>query len=499
MRAAHSVEVCRHSMARARSPLGIGDANYRRKSATVVAASAISQPEEEEDPVVKTSSGRFRSASTSSFAHARHQRRQADHVLVKAEFLEELQALHEDFVARKLLATADEDTSEEALDGAFGKDGSWACSSAIPEAGLLFEATEEPYAVRDWRVLPPGLEEGAMRALLERCGIAAVNMKGCKGRNDRAVGQDVVCVARLADDWQVFCVFDGHGPSGHWPAQRLARTAPYFLQGRHCSSLLRRGKVEAALKLAFKAMQNDLVGQSILQSIDLQISGSTAAVVLRHAARREVWVATVGDSRVALLHPDGGAVHETSDHKPCRPDEAERIETSGGEIRSRKYADGFIERRIYLRNKPFPGLCLTRSMGDQSVKDIGICAEPEVVTWSMTDDEAYLVVCSDGVWEFFNRHDVAGIVLGAIRRGASPQQAAENLLKASVDAWKVTEANTYCDDISIIVASLTSKQAPRWDDDVRCDANPSKSLLYSSASGFYPEATRGVCEVCAVQ
>lgn len=46
--------------------------------------------------------------------------------------------------------------------------------------------------------------------------------------------------------WSVFCLFDGHGDSGHWPAQRAARTLPYFLQASSsCSTMLKQGKIKA--------------------------------------------------------------------------------------------------------------------------------------------------------------------------------------------------------------------------------------------------------------
>jgi protein phosphatase 2C len=43
-------------------------------------------------------------------------------------------------------------------------------------------------------------------------------------------------------------------------------------------------------------------------------------------------VASYGDSRVVLCRAGGEAVELTSDHKPDRPNELERIEAAGGRV-----------------------------------------------------------------------------------------------------------------------------------------------------------------------
>merc|ERR1712037_403109 len=136
--------------------------------------------------------------------------------------------------------------------------------------------------------------------------------------------------------------------------------------------------------------------------------------------------------------------------------------------------------------------------GDHSVKDIGVVAEPEVVCWPLKDEKALLLACSDGVWEFLSSGNSAEVIFGAIREGATHQQALDALLREAVKQWHTHEEGTYyVDDISIVMASLTSQEAPRYDDN--CVSRVPQSLLYNANVGFYPEGTRGMCEVCAVQ
>ena len=44
---------------------------------------------------------------------------------------------------------------------------------------------------------------------------------------------------------------------------------------------------------------------------------------------------------------------------------------------------GFVEERLFIKDEEFPGLCMTRSLGDLCVKQHGITAEPEIVTWDV--------------------------------------------------------------------------------------------------------------------
>merc|ERR1712008_51082 len=92
----------------------------------------------------------------------------------------------------------------------------------------------------------------------------------------------------------------------------------------------------------------------------------------------------------------------------------------GGEIIRIEHDDGFCEERVNIKGEGFPGLCMTRSLGDLSVKEYGVTAEPEVVEWPLDNfPNALIVAASDGVWEFLTNEQVSQIVLGALESGAS--------------------------------------------------------------------------------
>lgn len=49
---------------------------------------------------------------------------------------------------------------------------------------------------------------------------------------------------------------------------------------------------------------------------------------------------------------------------------------------------------------------MTRSFGDQIAASVGILAEPEINEWKLTNEDKFMVLASDGVWEFIESEEV---------------------------------------------------------------------------------------------
>ena len=279
-----------------------------------------------------------------------------------------------------------------------------------------YEGKEAPYSCRAWQVRP-GSVTG--ESLLKSFGVGAVNMKGVKGFGDKSVGQDCCSISVLPSGWHVYCLFDGHGDGGHWPAQRASRTLPYLLEATQaCSTMLKQDSVEAALYHAFEKVQMDLVRQSVEQDFELQVCGSTAVCVLQHPRHHKVWAAYLGDSRAVLIVPGKGAVAQTMDHKPSVESERARLEGLGVDIQRKVHEDGFVEERLFIQGEDFPGLCMTRSLGDLCVKDHGVTAEPEVLSWNTSDyPDSYVLIASDGIWDCFTSDEMSEFETSLQTRG----------------------------------------------------------------------------------
>lgn len=296
-------------------------------------------------------------------------------------------------------------------------------------------------------------------ALLARCGIGVINTKGKKGLMDQKLGQDNFSITRLPGGWEAFCVMDGHGGDGHWPSTRAVRTTPYFLSQPDCTKMLEAGKVEAALQHAFLEVERDLEVHARREKIKIFLSGSTASCALWHP-NHGLWIGYVGDSRVALVDPaEGSVLQMTQDHKPDVPVERARIMLHGCCLESQEHADGTTEMRIFVKDKPYPGITMTRSLGDTCVKDHGVLAFPEVVNWPMPEaslgrQSPLLIMASDGLWEFISTEEVASMVQRFLAQGLSLQATAEQLSHISRTKWRENEGS-YCDDITVLLVPLT--------------------------------------------
>eukprot|EP00928_Gymnodinium_smaydae_P054621 TRINITY_DN38361_c0_g1_i1.p1 TRINITY_DN38361_c0_g1~~TRINITY_DN38361_c0_g1_i1.p1 ORF type:complete len:469 (-),score=71.03 TRINITY_DN38361_c0_g1_i1:88-1446(-) len=338
-----------------------------------------------------------------------------------------------------------EDTEGSNLDTCWGPGGSWLVYGEHPQV------REAPFSARSLKPAPAsGLS--SFRA----SGIGALNTKGRKGNTDRTIGQDNLSISRLPDGYNVVCVMDGHGDNGHWPSTRAVRTLPFFLQSPTCERMLKQGQVSAALLMAFEKTQRDLERTAIKDDVDLQGAGSTAAVLLWRTGDRIMHVATCGDSRVCALVPGKGVVYETEDHKPSVEAERKRVEAAGGEVLRTEHDDGWVEERIMVKGEDFPGICMTRSLGDLCVKPGIVTAEPQVVQWDIgMYKDVYILAASDGVWEFLSTQDVGTMLLERLQAGDSSEVALQSLLEASRVQWSEAEG-IYCDDITMALVPLGS-------------------------------------------
>lgn len=87
----------------------------------------------------------------------------------------------------------------------------------------------------------------------------------------------------------------------------------------------------------------------------------------------------------------------TIDHKPQLPTEKKRIVQSGGEVRK---LEGDVPHRVFVRGRAFPGLAMSRAIGDQIANAVGVSSEPDVNVFPIEANDEFVILASDGVWEF---------------------------------------------------------------------------------------------------
>ena len=52
---------------------------------------------------------------------------------------------------------------------------------------------------------------------------------------------------------------------------------------------------------------------------------------------------------------------------------------------------------------------MSRSIGDIDAKKIGVIPNPQIIEYNITDETKYMIICSDGVWEFISNEEVMDI------------------------------------------------------------------------------------------
>ena len=63
-----------------------------------------------------------------------------------------------------------------------------------------------------------------------------------------------------------------------------------------------------------------------------------------------------------------------------------------------------------MREKDMPGLAMTRSFGDYFGSIAGVIAEPEVTEYFLKEEDKFMILASDGLFEFMSSQEVVDIV-----------------------------------------------------------------------------------------
>ena len=225
-----------------------------------------------------------------------------------------------------------------------------------------------------------------------------------KGLKPQSPNQDDYSVI-LDPSFSLFSVFDGHGTDGHEISDYVKSDLPNALASQPGLST----NPMATLSASFEAANGRLIEHCSVAGVDCELSGTTATVVLLQ--ERTLSIAHVGDSR-AVLGVRSQTRHTvqalTRDHKPETIQERTRIQNSGGEV---KRLPGDVAYRVFVKNQEEPGLSVSRALGDTVAGSVGVVATPEVSQLKLDESAEYLILCSDGVWEFISNQEVLQLIV----------------------------------------------------------------------------------------
>ena len=254
-------------------------------------------------------------------------------------------------------------------------------------------------------------------------------------------------------------VCDGHGYYGHEVSGFIKENLPMNL-----NHSLRKKKLDPLKDDLSQTIKECFVqeNQNLLSNhqIDSDLSGTTCISVIY--TPQKLIIANIGDSRCVLGKYNKKeekyiAENLSRDHKPTIPEEAERILKVGGRIHPMRDEDGeFIgPLRVYMKDKEMPGLAMTRSFGDYFGSTAGTISEPEVTEHIFKEEDKFIIIASDGLYEFIESEEVVKFV-GEFYKNNDIVGCCEFLYKESCRRWLDEEEDTI-DDITIIVVFFDDK------------------------------------------
>lgn len=252
-------------------------------------------------------------------------------------------------------------------------------------------------------------------------------------------------------------VFDGHG--GPDAASYIQRHALRFFFQDACFP--QAPKFDTAF---FTELENS-IRKSFLQ-VDLAIAddctissscGTTALTAL--VLGRHLLVANVGDCR-AVLSRRGKAVEMSEDHRGVHAGERERVEKCGGYI-----DDGYLN----------GVLSVTRALGDWDIKSpVGglpspLIAEPEFKQVMLTENDEFLIIGCDGIWDVMSSQHAVGLVRRGLRRHDDPERCARELI---LEALRLKTT----DNLTAIVVCFSAEHREEERPRLRCCSLSSEAL-----------------------
>ena len=278
----------------------------------------------------------------------------------------------------------------------------------------------------------------------------------------------------------IYGIFDGHGDNGHLISDLISKfLSQYFTNKKNFvishknnsqisnsesssdSDSLKSEEIEINSEKISEIFENNnfientinkLVEKSNECNFNLDFSGTTCTLLF--LIENKIICSNIGDSQCVLFNcsnQDRWTYEIISIiHKPDEPKEKQRIMEMGGEIHPYYDENGIYEgpNRIYAKNKTYPGLCLSRSIGDLIGEEIGIISEPDIIIKNIDSTCKYIILGSDGLWDMIKPYDANRIVNPYFNRG-DPDGACKALLKKATKNWEKDGSER--DDITIIV------------------------------------------------
>lgn len=245
-----------------------------------------------------------------------------------------------------------------------------------------------------------------------------------------------------------FGVYDGHGGD---------KVAIYTGENLHKivakQDAFKEGDLKKALQDGFLATDRAILSDPKYEE---EVSGCTASVGI--ISKDKIYIANSGDSR-SVLGIKGRAKPLSYDHKPQNETEKARIQAAGG----------FVDFGRVNGN-----LALSRAIGDFEFKKSAdlppehqiVTAFPDVQIHDINEDDEFLVIACDGIWDCQSSQ----AVIEFVRRGIAAKQDLSAICENMMDNCLASNSDTGgvgCDNMTIVIIGLLQgRTKEQWYEDI---------------------------------
>lgn len=258
---------------------------------------------------------------------------------------------------------------------------------------------------------------------------------------------DMVKLSDLREHF--FAVYDGHGKNGRAVVDFIkANFLRYFREHPDIECHMKEAVVQAYMK-----MQTELLSSGL----DVFMSGSTATTIF--ANKQRIMSFHVGDSTAVVVEVDSGSNVSTKqltiEHNCEVKEEADRLRKAGARIEPMRHEGQYMgPPRLWKGTLPYPGQCVSRSLGDDVAHTVGVLSEPSVVEFKLEERHKYLVVATDGIWDGLSHDKVGSIVHDGFTSGKTSKQVSAELVQRALIGLEIEEID---DNVTALVIDLRSR------------------------------------------
>ena len=283
---------------------------------------------------------------------------------------------------------------------------------------------------------------------------------GFNGERDKDYNQDIAFLEKNFagnNSFLYMAVCDGHGVEGHQVSGFIKKVLPKDLSLALMNKEIltqdknKKKKIYNIIGSTFIKVNEKLISNEAINSI---FSGTTCVSVIYTPIK--LICANIGDSRAVVGRYDKRikkwiSINLSRDHKPTEEDEAKRILKKGGRIKP------FIDEetggevgppRVWVKDDDVPGLAMTRSFGDRVASIAGTICVPEIKEYAFHEGDKFVILASDGVWEFITSEECVNIV-GRFYENNDIVECCEYLYNESRKRW-INEEEVV-DDITMLL------------------------------------------------